>query len=171
MFGDVLQMPFESRSFDLLYVTCLPYLPEDRIDPAIKEMFRVCRSGLLYQGTTTDMTEEVIAHYQMFAGLRTFWTFKEWADAFVRNGFKLTVDDPVSLDRVWRVEQETYGDFEWYPNKESLRYSFFEQALARLRAPLPAPVGGLLRRSRRSAIRALAKPAHIITLRCRSRAA
>jgi len=127
LFGDVLHLPFQDRSFDLLYVTCLPYLPEDKIDEAIREMFRVCRLGVLYQGTTTDMTEEVIAHYQMFAGLRTFLTFSEWSDAFVRNGFKLTVADSASLERVWRVEQQTYGDFEWYPNKESMRFSFFSK--------------------------------------------
>ena len=125
LFGDVLEMPFEDRSFDFLYVTCLPYLPEEKIDRAIQEMLRVCRLGVLYHGATTDMTEEVIKHYQMFAGLRTFWTFSEWSDAFVRNGFQLTVADPALLDRIWRVEQETYGDFEWYPDKESMRHSFF----------------------------------------------
>src|SRR3974390_262267 len=48
LFGDVLQMPFQDRSFDLLYVTCLPYLAEEKIDQAIKEMLRVCRLGVLY---------------------------------------------------------------------------------------------------------------------------
>jgi SAM-dependent methyltransferase len=125
LFGDVLDMPFEDGAFDILYVTCLPYLPEDKVEQAIKEMCRVCRLGILYHGTTTDMTEEVIEHYQMFAGLRTFWTFREWSDAFMRNGFQLTLTDQASLDRVWRVEQETCGDFEWYPDQESMRYSFF----------------------------------------------
>jgi hypothetical protein len=41
LFGDVLEIPFEDRTFDVLYVTCLPYLPEDKIDQAMKEMSRV----------------------------------------------------------------------------------------------------------------------------------
>jgi ubiquinone/menaquinone biosynthesis C-methylase UbiE len=124
-FADVLDIPFEDKSFDYLYVTCLPYLPEEKIDQAVKELFRVCRLGVVYHGTTTDMTEEVIENYQLFAGLRTFWTFSEWSTAFVRNGFRLAISNSASLDEVWRVEQDTDGDFEWYPNKESMRYSFF----------------------------------------------
>jgi SAM-dependent methyltransferase len=63
LLGDVSKMPFEDGSFDFLYVTCLPYLPEEKIDQAIKELFRVCRVGIVFHGTTTDMTEEVIEDY------------------------------------------------------------------------------------------------------------
>ena len=44
-----------AESFDFVYVTCLPYLPEEKIDEAIKELFRLCRVGVLFHGTTTDM--------------------------------------------------------------------------------------------------------------------
>jgi SAM-dependent methyltransferase len=128
LLGDILEMPFEDGSFDVVYVTCLPYLPEERIDQAIKELFRVCRAGLVFQGVTTDMTEEVIEDYELFRGLQTFWTFSEWSDAFVRNGFNLAVSSPALLDEVWRIEQETdEDDWNWYPNKESMRYSFFSK--------------------------------------------
>src|SRR5438477_3993317 len=43
--GDVTKMPFADGSFDFVYVTCLPYLPEEKIDQAIKEVFRVYRVG------------------------------------------------------------------------------------------------------------------------------
>jgi SAM-dependent methyltransferase len=126
LLGDVLNMPFADESFDFLYVTCLPYLSEEKIDQAVKELFRVCRVGMVFQGVTTDMTEEVIEEYQLFRGLQTFWTISEWSDAIVFNGFQPAVSSPVLLDELWRIEQETdEDDWNWYPNKESLRYCFF----------------------------------------------
>jgi hypothetical protein len=128
LLGDVRNMPFEDGSFDFLYVTCLPYLPEEMIDQAIKELFRVCGVGIVFQGTATDMTEEVIEDYKLFSGLQTFWTFSEWSDAIVRNGFQLAVSNSALLDEIWRIEQETdEDDWNWYPNKESMRYSFFSK--------------------------------------------
>ena len=128
LLGDVRKMPFEDRSFDFLYVTCLPYLPEKEIDRAIEEMFRICRVGIVFHGTTTDMTEEVIENYELFAGLQTFWTFSEWSGVFVRNGFQLAISNPGLLDELWRIEQEADSEgWDWYPNKESMRYSFFSK--------------------------------------------
>src|ERR1700712_659310 len=69
LLGDVCKMPFEDDAFDFLYVTCLPHLPEEIIGQAIKEVFRVCRVGVLLQGVATDMTEEVIEDYELFKGL------------------------------------------------------------------------------------------------------
>jgi SAM-dependent methyltransferase len=126
--GDVCNMPFADGSFDFVYVTCLPYLPEEKIDEAILELFRVCRVGVLFHGTATDMTEEVIEDYELFAGLQTFLTFSEWSDAMVRGGFKLAISDSGLLDELWRIEQEADADdWDWYPNKESMRYSFFSK--------------------------------------------
>jgi SAM-dependent methyltransferase len=128
LLGDVRKMPFRDGSFDFIYETCLPYLREEEIDQAIKELFRVCRAGIVFQGTTTDMTEEVIEDYELFAGLRTFWTFSEWSDAFVRNGFLLAVSGSALFDELWRIEQEADpDDWDWYPNKETMRYSFFSK--------------------------------------------
>jgi SAM-dependent methyltransferase len=128
LLGDVRKMPFKDGSFDFVYETCLPYLSEEKIDQAIKELFRICRVGIVFHGTTTDMTEEVIEDYELFAGLQTFWTFSEWSDAFVRNGFQLAVSNSVLLDEIWRIEQAADADdWNWYPNKESMRYSFFSK--------------------------------------------
>jgi hypothetical protein len=128
LLGDVRHMPFEDGSFEFLYVTCLPYLPEELLDQALKELLRVCRVGLVFQGVTTDMTEEVIEDYLLFRGLQTFWTFSEWSHAFIRSGFVQAVSNSVLLDEIWRIEQETdEDDWNWYPNKESMRYSFFKK--------------------------------------------
>jgi ubiquinone/menaquinone biosynthesis C-methylase UbiE len=128
LLGDVCKMPFEDESFDFLYVTCLPHLPEEMIGQAISELFRVCRVGVVLQGVTTDMTEEVIEDYELFKGLQTFWTCPEWSDAMMRGGFNLAVSNQVLLDEVWRVEQETdEDDWDWYPNKETMQYQFFSK--------------------------------------------
>jgi hypothetical protein len=80
------------------------------------------------QGVTTDMTEEVIEDYELFAGLQTFWTFSEWSDAMVCAGFQPAAFDPVLLDEVWRIEQEAdEDDWDWYPSKETIRQTFFSK--------------------------------------------
>jgi SAM-dependent methyltransferase len=128
LLGDVCKMPFEDDAFDFVYVTCLVHLPEEKIGQAVEELFRVCRVGVVLQGVTTDMTEEVIEEYELFAGLQTFWTFEEWSDPMIRVGFELAVSNPVLLDKVWNIEQGAEGDdFDWYPNKEAMKYSFFSK--------------------------------------------
>jgi SAM-dependent methyltransferase len=128
LLGDVCKMPFEDEAFDFLYVTCLPHLSEEKVGQALKELFRVCRVGVVLHGVTTDMTEEVIEDYELFAGLQTFWTFSEWSNAMVCTGFQLAVSDPVVLDEIWRIEQQAdEDDWDWYPNKETMRYSFFSK--------------------------------------------
>jgi SAM-dependent methyltransferase len=128
LLGDVCKMPFEDETFDFLYVTCLPHLTEEAIGRAIKEIFRVCRVGVVLHGVTTDMTDDVVGGYELFRGLVTFWTCAEWADVMVRGGFKLAVTEPAMLDEVWRIEQETdVEDWDWYPDKETMRYHFFSK--------------------------------------------
>jgi hypothetical protein len=81
---------------------------------------------------TTDMTEEVIEDYELFKCLVTFWTCEEWSDAMLRGGFELAVTTPALLDEVWRVEQETdEDDWDWYPDKETMRYHFFSKPKSR----------------------------------------
>jgi SAM-dependent methyltransferase len=128
LLGDVCKMPFEDNAFDFLYVTCLVHLPEERIAEAVEELFRVCRVGVVLHGVTTDMTDEVIEEYELFAGLQTFWTFEEWSVAMIRGGFQLAVSTPAMLDKVWDLEQEAEGDdFDWYPDKEDIKYCFFSK--------------------------------------------
>jgi hypothetical protein len=58
--GDVRDLPFPDNSFDFVYDTCLCYLPEEDIDRAIRELYRVCRVGIYFGGIAADMTREVI---------------------------------------------------------------------------------------------------------------
>ncbi len=126
LLGDVCKIPFEDETFDFLYVTCVPHVPEENVAQALKELFRVCRTGVVLHGVTTDMTEEVIEEYHLFKGIQTFWTFSEWSDAMVRAGFELAISDPVMFDEVWRIEQETdEDDWDWFPEKETMKYTFF----------------------------------------------
>ena len=58
--GDVRKLPFAEELFDFVYETCLCYLPEDSIDDAIRELFRICRIGVVCGSIATDMTSEII---------------------------------------------------------------------------------------------------------------
>jgi hypothetical protein len=46
----------------------------------------------------------------------------------VRNGFQLAVSNLDLLDEMWGIEQEAdEDDWDWYPNKESMRHSFLSK--------------------------------------------
>ena len=84
--------------------------------------------GVIYMGVVTDMTKEVIEDYELFYGVRTFRTQWGWAETFVKKGFRLAIDNPSVLDEVWRVEQESGDDdWDWYPDKECMRYCFYSK--------------------------------------------
>jgi hypothetical protein len=56
------------------------------------------------------------------------WSPRAISDAMRCAGFQLAVSDRVLLDEVWRIEQEAdEDDWDWYPNKETMRYSFFSK--------------------------------------------
>jgi SAM-dependent methyltransferase len=124
--GDVRNLPFPDNSFDFVYDTCLCYLPEEDLDQAIAELFRVCRVGVYYGGVATDMTREVIEAHDLFEEVRSFLTLWEWSEAFLRQGFRLAVTDPKVVARAWKIEvKSNEGDYPWYPDSESMRYCFF----------------------------------------------
>ena len=128
LLGDVRKLPFDDDFFDFVYVTCLCYLPEEEIGDAIRELMRVCRIGIIAMGVATDMTREVIEDHRLLVGVRTHWTLREWSEAFVNNGLRLAISDPAVLNEVWRVEQETDSDpWNWYPDKQNIRYCFFSK--------------------------------------------
>ena len=124
--GDVRKLPFPDNSFDFVYDTCLCYLPEEDLDQAIAELFRVCRVGVYYGGVATDMTCEVIEAHDLFDEVQSFLTLWEWSEAFLRQGFRLAVTDPKVVARAWKIEvKSNEGDFPWYPDGESMRHCFF----------------------------------------------
>jgi monoamine oxidase/SAM-dependent methyltransferase len=124
--GDVRALPFEDGAFDFVYDTCLCYLPESEIDQAISELFRVVRKGVFFGGITVDMTKEVIERHELFRGVQTLWTTSDWAERFMRNGFRMAIADPKVLKKAWAIEcSSNEGDFPWYPDMKTLRSCFF----------------------------------------------
>lgn len=145
--GDITEMPFEDSSFDFIYDTSLCYLPENLVDKAIQEMFRVVKYGVVFMGVVTDMTKEVIEDYELFYGLKTFRTQWGWSELFVKNGFRVAVSDSAVVDEIWKVEQNSgEDDWDWYPDKETMRYCFFSKpdieprTLHSDRAHIPRPL-------------------------------
>jgi hypothetical protein len=52
----------------------------------------------------------------------------EWSEHFQRNGFRLAIGDPEVLDRAWQIElTSNEGHPTWYPDPETMRYSFFSK--------------------------------------------
>ena len=130
LMGDVRRLPFPDKSFDFVYETCLCYLPEDSIDDAIRELFRICRIGVVCGSIATDMTSEIIELEDLFYGLGTFASMPEWGECYTRNGFQLAIKDPGVLRRVWRIEkQANEGMAPWYPDAETMRYCFFSSRM------------------------------------------
>jgi protoporphyrinogen oxidase/SAM-dependent methyltransferase len=128
LLGDVCKLPFPDGSFDFVYETCLCYLPPDRIDQAIQELFRVCRIGVYCGSISTDMARELIEEEDLLYGVRTFATMLEWSEHYQRNGFRLAIGDPNVLDRVWQIELiSNQGHPTWYPDAETMRYCFFSK--------------------------------------------
>ena len=114
--ADVRDLPFEDNSFDFVYETCLCHVPEDDIDTAISEIFRVCRIGLYFGSITTDLKRKLIEAHDLFYGVQCFGTLGWWSEFFVRNGFHFATSDPKRLARAWKIEVQA-GECEgpWYP--------------------------------------------------------
>ena len=128
LLGDVRRLQFPDGSFDFVYETCLCYLPEESIDDAIRELFRICRIGVICGSIATDMTTEIIESEDLFYGLQTFASMPEWGEYYTRNGFRLAIQDQTVLRRVWRTEQKAnLGGTPWYPDAETMRYCFFSK--------------------------------------------
>jgi ubiquinone/menaquinone biosynthesis C-methylase UbiE len=126
LFGDVCAMPFGDDEFDFLYDTSLCHVPPKDIDRAIREMARVCKKGIFFGAITSDMTQEVIDAYDLFYGVNTLLTLREWSERFLQNGFRLATTDPDVLDRAFKCETAANeGDYPWYSSAASMRYCFY----------------------------------------------
>ncbi|MDP3547135.1 MAG: FAD-dependent oxidoreductase, partial [Phreatobacter sp.] len=91
LLGDVTNLPFEDQSFDVIYDTCLCYVPEELIDKAIQELYRVTRIGIFFGGITADMTREVIEYHDVFDGVLTLESTWQWSERFQRHGWRPAV--------------------------------------------------------------------------------
>ena len=124
--GDVRSLPFEDSFFDFVYDTCLCYVPPVDVEQAIRELYRVVKVGVFWGGITIDMRQEVIEKHDIFYGVQTLGTLWEWAELFLRNGFRLAINDQKTLSRAWRCEvKANEGEATWYPNQDAMRYCFF----------------------------------------------
>jgi ubiquinone/menaquinone biosynthesis C-methylase UbiE len=124
--GDVAEMPFEDDKFDFLYDTCLCYVPPNRVEQAISEMARVCKTGIYFGSITADMNPEVVEEHDLFDDVKTLKTLKQWSELFLRNGWRLAVIDDETLEAVWKCETEANeGGPAWYPSKEAMRLCFY----------------------------------------------
>jgi protoporphyrinogen oxidase/SAM-dependent methyltransferase len=126
LLGDVTNLPFEDQSFDVIYDTCLCYVPEELIDKAIQELYRVTRIGIFFGGITADMTREVIEYHDVFDGVLTLESTWQWSERFQRHGWRPAVHDQKILKKAWKIECDANeGDFPWYPDMETMRYCFY----------------------------------------------
>jgi protoporphyrinogen oxidase/SAM-dependent methyltransferase len=145
LLGDVRKLPFPDNHFDFVYDTCLPHVPPDQLDAAVRELFRVCRHGVFFSGVTADMTREVIEDYNLFQGVRSLYTLWEWSEIFMRNGFRMAVADQKTLAKIWKIESEIEeDDWYWYADAESMRYCFYSKPAAKATAAPKAVVNGHL---------------------------
>jgi protoporphyrinogen oxidase/SAM-dependent methyltransferase len=128
LLGDVCELPFEDGSFDFVYETCLCYVPEDKLDQAIREMFRVCRVGVYFGSITSDMTEAVIEKHDLFEGVQSLFPLWEWSERLMKAGFRPAINDLETLAKVWTIETEANeGGDAWYPDQDSMRCCFFSK--------------------------------------------
>ncbi|MGE3538043.1 MAG: FAD-dependent oxidoreductase [Candidatus Tectimicrobiota bacterium] len=131
MFGNVQQLPFPDNYFDFVYETCLCYLPESRVERAIRELCRVTRRGLILGSITSDLDIEVIKKYDLLRGVRTLSTWWEWSEALMEYDFDLALTDTEVLGQVWqRTLQAGKGPGAWYEDDDSLRYCFYSKVKA-----------------------------------------
>jgi protoporphyrinogen oxidase/SAM-dependent methyltransferase len=123
--GDVRDLPFEDNYFDFVYDTCLCYLPEGDIDQAIRELHRVTRYGILHGSASKDVERSRAEKDEVFDGVKTLRTLSEWSEFFVRNGFRLAINDEKVLGKIWKLENEEYDAKFWYPNRQVLKCAFY----------------------------------------------
>lgn len=123
--GDVRDLPFTDNYFDFVYETCLCYVPNDGVDAAIRELYRVTRRGIVFGSVTADANPRLVKKQDLFFGVKTLATMEEWSNRFLSNGFRLAVNDPRLLTKVWKVELKANEGKTWYPSEKSMRYCFY----------------------------------------------
>ena len=124
--GDVRKLPYRDNQFDFVYETCLGDVPERDVERAIRELHRVTRRGVLFTSLTSDMNPEILKRPNVFKGMKTLLTLWEWSELFLANGFRMEINDPKTLNQVWRTESKyNEGEGDWYPDEESMRYCFY----------------------------------------------
>jgi protoporphyrinogen oxidase/SAM-dependent methyltransferase len=128
--GDVCTMPFPDGYFDFVYETCLSYVPAERLDAALKELYRVTRRGVMFGSITTDMTPALIKKHALLSGVVSAFTLKQWSERFLQNGFRPAITDPNMMAAVWKIEKNASEGRSRYPSPASMKYRFYEKPQA-----------------------------------------
>ena len=126
LLGDVRRIPFCDKRFDFIYETCLCYVTDGDVDQAIREMRRVARRGVFFGSIAKDMGPKHAKDAEdLFYGIKTLLTLEQWAERFLRNGFRLAITDQQVMAKVWKLEKWSNDGDPWYPGRESTRYCFY----------------------------------------------
>ena len=126
--GDVRKLPFKDNSFDFIYETCLCYLSGEVLDIGIRELHRVCKTGIFFGSITSDMRPAIIEEHELFEGVATLTTLWDWSELFIRNGFHIATCDPEIVAKCWKIEVgANEGGSPWYPNAEAMRFCFYSK--------------------------------------------
>ena len=129
LLGDVRKLPFEDRSFDFVYDTCLAHLPPEDLNQAVSELYRVCRIGVFYGGHAADMTGKVVESFDVDDNIRSLFSLERWSEIFLRNGFKIATSYRRRLARAWKIEQDANASqiSPWYADAMSMRFCFYSR--------------------------------------------
>jgi SAM-dependent methyltransferase len=126
LLGDVRQIPFNDKCFDFIYETCLCYVADNDVDQAIREMRRVTRRGMFFGSIVKDNGRDDDEDWKdLFYGIKTLLTLRQWSERFLRNGFRLAITDPRVMDKVWKLEKRANDGDPWYPKRRNMRYCFY----------------------------------------------
>ena len=132
--GDIRALPFEDNSFDFVYDTCLCYVPEEDIEQAIREYYRVARHGVYFGSVTRDVPTRLADSEDLFYGTQTLLTYAEWSEKFQRYGFRQAITDPGTLRKVWNCEKKTLSrkmrstkGTEWYRSARHMKFCFYSK--------------------------------------------
>jgi monoamine oxidase/SAM-dependent methyltransferase len=125
--GDLIDLPFRDGYFDVVIERGLCLLQRNRASAAVKELRRVARRGVILGSITTDLTLDVLEHYDLVAGVSTLASRWDWSDLMFANGFDHALVDPARLARAWRRVEEAGAD-RWYEDASALSYCIYQVA-------------------------------------------
>ena len=126
--GDVTDLPFKDNQFDYVYESCLANLPRSKVIPAIEELHRVARKGVILGSVTSDLSWEALISAEMERGIKTFATLWQWSDMFFNVGFEHAIEDEALLHKIYdKATAADLGKGRWFEDPDSLQFIFFRK--------------------------------------------
>jgi monoamine oxidase len=136
-------LPFAEHHFDAVVEIGLCRLPRTAIVPAIAELARVARCGVMLGSVVSDLPVEMIECHDLLAGVETFASRWDWSEEFLAQGFGHALVDPDRLAEAWRCAQAYgAGPGSWYEDSEGLLYCFYSVECVQARDRRANPPGG-----------------------------